>query len=41
MYIGFQVKYPLFLSEPNGRWIFSTDFPKIPIHKFSWKSTWW
>jgi hypothetical protein len=26
MYIGFHVKYPLFLSDFNETWIFSTDF---------------
>ena len=26
MYIGLHVKYPLFLSDFNESWIFSTDF---------------
>jgi hypothetical protein len=29
MYIGLNVKYPLFLSYSNERWVFSTDFKKI------------
>ena len=28
MYIGLHVKYPLFLSDINGTWVFSTDFSK-------------
>ena len=28
MYIGVHVKYPLFLSDFNATWIFSTDFSK-------------
>jgi len=30
MYIGFHVKCPLFLSDCNESWIFSTVFRKIP-----------
>jgi len=36
MYIGFHVKYPLFLSD-NETCIFWTDFRKILICKILWK----
>jgi hypothetical protein len=35
-----RVKYPLFLSDLNENWIFSTDFRKRS-YQISWKSVQW
>jgi hypothetical protein len=41
MYIGLHIKYPLFMSDFNGTWIFSTDFGKMAIYQIPWKSVQW
>jgi hypothetical protein len=38
MYAGLHVKYPLFFSDFNETWIFSTDFRKILKYQIVWKS---
>ena len=41
MYIDLHVKYPLFLSDINGSWIFATDFRKILKYQIWWKTVQW
>jgi hypothetical protein len=41
MYIGPQVKCPLFLSDFNETWIFTKYFPKILEYQIWWKSVQW
>jgi len=38
MYLGFHVKYPLFLSDSNKTQISWTDFRKILKYQLLWKS---
>ena len=41
LHIGLHVKDPLFLSDFNESWIFSTHIQKILIYQIWWKSIQW
>jgi len=41
MYIGLHVNHPLFLSDINETWIFTTNFRKILKKQISWKFVQW
>jgi hypothetical protein len=41
MYIGLHVKYPLFLSDFNKTWIFSTCFRETLKYQILFKSVQW
>jgi hypothetical protein len=41
MYIGLHVKYPLFLSDFNKIWIFTSDFRKVLKYQIAWNSFQW
>ena len=41
MYLGFNVKYLLFLPNFNQTWTFLTDFWKTLKYQMSWKSIHW